>query len=248
MAILTLQRAIDNVLSLANKPQNASYPPSVGALHFNIALSYVLSDIARLFPSNQSIIELAQPFFEKKIIAVDDTMITLPSDFRHLITCSIAVNENASSKCEANSLESNDINSPLYSDRQQPKEKCRFIPISMLSDDMFNRQTTTGFIKPSYLKPIGKFSDGNRIKICPTDITHVEVRYIRNPKEYRIGYKMMPDDTWQIDVNNPLHIESECTLAMESRLVSAMTTLYSVYSQDRELKVGIDELKKGGVY
>jgi hypothetical protein len=175
-------------------------------------------------------------------------MITLPKDFRHLITCSIAVNETASSKCECESLESDDIDSPLYTDRPKNAEKCRFIPINMLSDDMFNRQTTSGFIKPSYNKPIGKFSDGNRIKICPTDITHVEVRYIRNPKQYQIGYKLMPDDTWQVDVSSPNHVESECNLSMENRLVSAMVTLYSMYSQDRELKVGIDELKKGGAY
>ncbi len=248
MAILNFQRIIDNVLSVGNKEQNAHYPTYIAATHLNIATSFLLSEIARIYPNDKNIIELAKPFYKTKVLDVKNGYVELPADYRHLISLSIATNQDASNSCDCTDIESNNSDSVLYSPNKIAKSNCKFIEVKMLEDDRFNQRTVDGFVLPSLSKPIGKFADGNTIKICPTDVTHVEVRYLKQPKQYAIGYKLMPDDTYQIDNTSTEHIESEWELTAENKIMLCMTSLYSIYVQDTELKNANNELKKIGIF
>jgi hypothetical protein len=248
MEILTLQRAIDNVLSVANKEQNSMYTPSMATMHFNIASSFVLGEIKRLYPESRSIIEFAKPFYKTSIKTVNSSIVTLESNHDYLVGISIAVNEDSTSPCNCKVLESDDPNSPLFTEMQTQKMPCTFINVSILEEDTFNHKTTESFIKPSYNYPIGKYVSGNNIKICPNDITHVELSYLCQPKKYQIGYNLMLDDTWQIDDTLPTHVESEWHINVEPHFFKAMSFLYSMGVKDSELKTANNELKKLGLF
>lgn len=243
-----LQDCFNDVSGLINKEQNQYYPPKVFSSHFNIATSFILGELARVFPSNQSVIEIINPFYKRKVSAVENGIAVLDADYSHLLSIGIGVNDSSVCGCTPAMVKVL-ISASLDSETPEAAEKtsnphCKYRKVSIVSDSEFDRLSASTYKSPSVTNAIAKNISNKQIQILPKSVSHAEFRYIKQPKQYQVGYKVMPDDTWQIDPNNPNHVESEWNIEARHLLVPAIAHLYSMYVQDQELMIANNELKK----
>lgn len=267
MDILTWQEVITQVTELGgNKEQNAHFPPEVASNCGRLITDYMLNEIVRIYPNSQLIVDKARPFLKRKVVACNNGLVTLPSDYRNILSIAIAVDANYASKCDCpDECEQNEDvscgtleglvnttnpNSPLYDATAAAvkKERCVFKKIDLVDTDQFDDRTTSRLRPPTYEKPIGVFVDPTTIKICPTDITYVEIRYIKQPKDYNIAYTLMPDDTWQINTASPAYVELEWERNVAPEFFRGMLSLYSIHTRDGNLVQWNNELKKIGIF
>lgn len=250
MQAATLNSVLRKVLSVGNKESNQMYPPHIYEEHFNTVTQFIIDECVRLYPTNTSIQDVIRPFLMAKFDRVINGVITLPRDYRNFIGAAINLNNTTKEPCG----ECNDKlyrNDPLVVqkdelDRRVVESGCFAQDISMLDRDEFNRRTTHSYKKPTLQEPIGVFSSNNTIKICPFDISHAEVYYIRKPKEYKFGYKMNPDDTYSFDPATSTESEWDDT-AMQY-LVKGISSLYAIYTRDGEMRDWNVEIKRIGLF
>jgi hypothetical protein len=256
---ITWQELTTQVTELAgNKEQNAHIPPEVLSNAGRLATDYILGELVNIYPNSQSIVDKARPFLKRKIVNVENGIALLPSDYRNILSVGVAVTPDYSSPCECNKDFVDAVNlidtcnplSPLYDKHKASlkKEPCVFKKVYSVDSDQFDDRSRSKINPPTLDKPIYTIIDNNSIKVCPNGVTYVEIRYIKQPLRYNIGYKLMPDDTWQIDPQSPLHVEMEWERNVAPELFRAVTTLYSIHTRDGNLVQWNNELKKLGLF
>jgi len=267
MEILTWQEVVTQVIELAgNKEQNAHVPPYMLSNAGRLVTDYILNELVTIYPHSQIIVDKARPFLERKIVECKNGLVSLPKDYRDILDISIAVDQNYASKCECDDecipvedeqvgigdelVNTTDPNSPLYDKvaASIQKEKCKWQRIDIVDSDQFSRRTMSTLRPPTYQKPIGVFIDSSHIKICPTDIVYVQMLYVRQPKKYNIAYKVMPDDTWQIDTASSDYVELEWERSASPEFFRAMLSLYSLHVRDGNLNQWQNALKEVGLF
>lgn len=246
--ILTLDSVLRKVMAQANADQNQHYPPSIFTEHFNLATSWLIDEIIKVFPGEQHIVDLVKPFMEVQDVIVKNGKIAFPPNYRHYTGMGIFTTTDFKSPCgcdEAKEEESDQTNEGLVGEKKA-KRICVSQDVKLVDIDSWNNLTTHPYKKPTYAKPIACIFQGDGIKICPFDIPSVEIRYIRQPKTYNYGYKMLPDDSYQVDKDTTT--ESEWEDNAMSYLFRAINTLYSGYVRDPEQRDLALQLTKIGLF
>jgi len=265
--VLKWQEVVTQVIELAgNKEQNAHVPPYMLSNAGRLVTDYVLNELVAIYPNSQAIVDKARPFLKRKIVAVENGLVTLPSDYRNILSIMIAVDQNYTSKCECEVecvpiqrggvgtdvglVDTTDPDSPLYDAAVAAikKEKCEWQKVDIVDSDQFADRTTSSLRPPTYKKPIGVFIDSTTIKICPTDITYVQLLYVKQPKKYNIAYTLMPDDTWRINTADASYVELEWERNAAPEIFRGMLSLYSLHVRDGNLNDWQNVLKKAGLF
>lgn len=267
MTKLTIQEVLNQTVNLmGNKETNLMFPPYIATTALNLTTNYLIDSYVSIYPNSQIIADKLRPFIKRKIVAVNNGMVTLPDDYRNILSVGIAVNATHTSPCECSEeeireadcidclpngelIETCDDTSILYDAKEAGirKEKCRYIQCEQLDVDQFYKRTTSKLRPPTLEKPIYTMISNNQLKICPVDIDYVEIIYVREPKTYNIAYIMMPDDTWQIDTSSPLYVPLEWEISVAPDFFRAFTTLYSIHTRDGNLVQWNNEVKKIGL-
>jgi hypothetical protein len=243
----TLDMMLSTVMSQGNKEQNQSYPPHVFSSHVNLVGDYILDEVAALYPTSKKLEEIADPFMQEEVVQVKGGILTLPSQMRNLLGISIYVSTDFKDPCADCDLPDDPL-APTLEQLKQSLErgKCRSQSVSMVDQTEWDDRTQHPYKFPTLKKPIGcRFKTGE-VRICPFEVPNVVVRFIRTPKTYVYGYKMNPDDTYTFDATTS--VESEWTRNAFQYLVKGITTLYSIFTRDGELRDGVNELKKAGIF
>lgn len=246
--ILTMDSVLRKVLAQANADQNQHYPARVYTEHFNLATSWLIDSIMKVFPGEQHIVDLVNPFMQVQDVIVKNGKIAFPTDYRHYTGMGVFKTQDGKSPCgcdEAKS-ESNSGSTTAGLDEKRAKRICISQDVTLVDIDEWNDLTTHPYKKPTLDEPIACIFQGDGIKICPFDIPSVELRYIRQPNVYKYGYKMMPDDSYQVDSSTT--IESEWNDNAASYLFRAINTLYSGYARDPEQRDLARQLQQIGLF
>ncbi len=273
MAILTMDTVLNSVLATGNKEQNQMYPPHVYDAHFNLVTSFLIDEISKLFPTSQTIIDMIRPFLATVQIPVVGGEVVFPADYRRLIGAAIFVTSDFMNNCDpskaANADQEKDccgepvftLDSPNSScdlpgdplapsidqvRQNQKRGQCLSSSVRVVDIDEWDHLTDHSYKFPTLKKPIGCIFEGKSMRICPFDVPAVEIRYIRQPKRYKYGYLLNPDDTYSW--NPATTIESEWTENAYKNMVNGITTLFSIYVRDGELRDGITQLKQLGMF
>lgn len=221
---------LQSVLSVANAEQNMAYSPVVYQNQYNVVSSLLLTELCRRFPNaSQAEIDCILPFMETIKQPVKDGYVYLPDNYRDLLgNPSITIRP-----------DNKDCSDPVVIDTAQEfklanlKGGCRTVPIEMLPQNEWDSRTTSTYAFPDYDAPIGCFFGKNRFKVCPFDISVVEVRYARIEKTYVYGYITNPDDTYFFDAATS--VETEWTSAAYKPFFNALSSMYAAYSRDPTL-------------
>lgn len=234
-------------MAQANADQNQHYPPSVFTEHFNLATSWLIDEIMKVFPGEQHIVDLVKPFMETKDVIVKYGKIAFPENYRHYTGMAIFTTTDFKNPCGCDEVKQDENKSDEeIVGEKKAKRICISQDVKLVDIDSWNNLTTHPYKKPTYQKPIACIFQGDGIKICPFDIPSVEIRYIRQPKIYKYGYTPMPDDSYQ--VNPATTIESEWQDNAMSYLFRAINTLYSGYVRDPEQRDLALQLTKIGLF
>lgn len=245
----TLNSIRNKVLSQSGQEQSASWPPHIFDEQFNITSNYLIDRIVELYPGNNAITDLGNPFLKKKTEAVVNGIIKFPEDYRNILGMSIMVTHDYKSLCsEEKQIFKDDPLSP-NADQQAKlalKPKCISWEVDMVDTDEWSTRTTSKYKFPTYKKPIATSFNPREYSICPYDISAVDIRYFRKPKVYRWGYVENPDGTFVFDPANTE--ESEWEDNATQYLVKGVSSLLAVYLRDPEFRDWNLELKKLGLF
>lgn len=243
---------LTSVLSTSGKEQNMHYPPYIFDAHYNAVTNWLLDELAKQWSGNQSIRDIGRPFLLSQEERVVNGEVTLPKEYRNLLGVGITVTEDFSKDCgclgKTEEIFENDPLAPTPDQIRMKRErtKCISHELTMVDIGEFNKRSTHSYKKPTLKKAIGVQKDANKIKVCPFDLSYVELRMFRIPKVYRFGYKNNGDDTYSFD--SKTSEESEWTDNAVQYLLKGLNTLYSMYTKDQEMRDWNLELKKLGVF
>lgn len=245
--ILTMDSVLRKVLAQANADQNQHYPPHIFTEHFNLATSWLIDSIMKVFPGEQHIVDLISPFMEVSDIIVRNGKIAFPKGYRHYTGMGIFITEDAKKACGCDEAKSDSDSLSTTDELEEKRSKriCLSQDVTLVDIDEWNDLTTHPYKPPTLKKPIACIFQGDGIKICPVPPS-VELRFIRQPKVYQYGYKMMPDDSYQVDQDPDL--ESEWNDNAASYLFRAVNTLYSGYVRDPEQRDLARQLQQIGLF
>lgn len=246
--ILTMDSVLRKVLAQANSDQNQHYPPRIFTEHFNLATSWLIDSIMKVFPGQQHIVDLISPFMETEDIIVKNGKIAFPKGYRHYTGMAIFKTEDSKFPCgcdEAKADENTGQTTDEILEEKRSKRICLAQDVVLVDIDEWNDLTTHPYKPPTLDKPIACIFQGDGIKICPVPPS-VELRFIRQPKIYQYGYTVLPDDSYQ--VNTATTIESEWHDNAASYLFKAINTLYSGYVRDPEQRDLALQLTKIGLF
>ena len=128
------------VLASGNKEQNQHYPPHIFQQHFNLATSWLIDEIVRLFPKSQELVDLLRPFLETRDAHVKNGIIEFPEGYRHLLGVGCFVADDFKSPCGCDEAKSgncgefkNDPLAPVEVDVKVrvAKKRCISRPVTM---------------------------------------------------------------------------------------------------------------------
>lgn len=223
--------------------QSAMVSPVVFDQWINIITSLLLSKLAAEYPTNQQVIDILDPFVERKVIAITDGYIQLPSNYRNLLGSPfIYSKQDGSGECGEGKIV---IDTPSEFRTANLKAGCRATPIVIVPQSEFAYRTQSTYDFPTYSAPIGYFSGKKQIKVCPYDLARADVLYIRNEKIYRYGYIPQPDDTFLFD--EATTEDTEWTGAAFTPIYNALIALYAAYNQNPELTNWSQVLNERGI-
>lgn len=228
----SLKNIYSAIAGAVNIEQSLAYPPSVFSSQYNTVTSLLLSKLADIFPDDQSVIDIIDPYVVRKIIPVRNGYIQLPTDkdYRNMLGSPlIAAKPDSCSEC----FSGKDLSVEEFNDKVV-KSGCRKVEVVILSQSEFGYRTQSKYKAPTIDKPIGVFSGSGQIKICPVEVTHVEVMFLEKEETYVYGYDLQPDDTFVYNKNKST--ESKWTSAAFEPIFKAMLALYSAYSRDNSLR------------
>jgi hypothetical protein len=218
------------VTGVFNINQDASLPPSIYSSIFNAVTGLLLSKLAELYPSDPSVLDMLDPFVEKKVIPVTDGYIQLPENYRNILGSPQIAAKNSTSQCNGLSVQltSQEFNSNLK------KSGCTKRPIIIVPQSEFALQTTSTYRQPDFWNPIGFNSGKKQITVCPANISSAEVLYVKNENIYRYGYIMQPDDTYIFD--KITSEESQWNNSSFEPIFKGICACYAAYSRNTELR------------
>lgn len=227
--------SLDNMLkavlgSFANTEQNQIIPPDVYTSMYNTVTSLLISALVKQYPSNPVVIDILRPFVKVAKLTITNGFIELPDDYRDILgTPNISAKIDGSGECGED-----EIKTEGEFKIAAQKSNCRQRPIIILPQSEFALRTTSSYKFPTYNDPIGYMYGSNKIKVCPYDLTKVELMYVVQEKKYRYGYITQPDDTYIFDNNTS--IESEFTSAAFEPIFNALSNLIAAYTRDNDLR------------
>lgn len=227
----SLDNMMKAILAVANQEQNAIYPPSVFSDQYNTVTSLLLSKLSDIYPSDSSVLDMLDPFVERDTVRPKEGYINLPDNYRNILgSPMINVKKDGSAECDTpdNNLTNIEFKNTTL------KSGCKKVPLLMVDQSEFAFRTTSTYKYPTYDKPIGYRSGKGQIKVCPYDISAVELMYVRKEKLVNYGYIMQPDETFVYDEGSS--VESEFTSAAFQQIYKAMFALYTAYTRDNQLK------------
>lgn len=248
----TLDNLLKAVLSLGNQDQNAAYPPSIFQQHFNIATSFLISACVKVYPDNPTVVDILAPYVEIAALAIQNGLVNLPTQnntqgglppYRNLLDAPlIYVNPSATGPC---ATEQPPITTPQQFQLANLRGGCQQRSIQIMARNEFADRTTSDYNYPTHNDPIGYFFESNSIKICPFDVTRVEVMYVRQELYYVYGYIQNPDDTYYF--NPATSVESEWGSSAFDPLFKALISMYAAYVSDPMLTDWSKVLNQAGI-
>lgn len=219
---------LQSVLSVANATQNTAFPPLIYQNIYNAASSLLLSKLVSEFPSSPQVVDMLYPFMVTMKIPVSNGYVQLPPDYRNLLgSPSISVKPDGSDCSE-------EIKNATQFQNANNKGGCKSRPVIILNQSEWDLRTTSTYRMPTYDNPFGVMFGMNQIKVCPYDISKVELRYIKQEDTYIYGYIMQPDDTYVFDPTTT--VDSIWGSNAFDRLFPMIMFLYSEYSRDNSLR------------
>jgi len=239
----SLDNMLNAILGVANEEKNLSYPPFIYQSQYNTVTSLLLSKLSDIYPSDSGVLDMLDPFVERKVIQPVGGYITLPDNFRNILgTPQIGVKGNGDGcqECEQEEIKTNKQFETLVL-----KAGCRKVPLLMVDQSEFAFRTTSTYKFPTYEKPIGYRSGKQQIKVCPYDIAAVEVMYVKKETLAVYGYTMQPDDTFVFNeaTSNEVGWQSSAFKPMFDMLLF----LYTAFSRDNNLRDWTLLLNKEGL-
>lgn len=235
------------MLAVGNKEQNQHWPPYIIDEQFNTVANFIVDRCVELFPGDNSIIGIIKPFLVRKQVPVVGGIIPFPDNYRNILGAAITVTKDMKNLCSGGTEYKNDPlqKTPAQIDREKLKGNCISNIVDMVDQDEWDERTMSNIAFPTYKKPIGCIFEGEGIRVCPYDISTVELRFVREPKIYRYGYKQLPDETYIFDLATSQ--ESEWEMTALQYLFKGMSSLYAAYIRDPEMRNWNIELKKIGL-
>jgi hypothetical protein len=235
----SLDNMLQALLAAGNGEQNATYPPKIFDAQFNAVTSWLIDTIVELYPKDQQFVDILRPFLKREKIGVKNGEVALPKDIRNFLGASVSVRKDFTAECSDEPVTETQMK---IHDR---KTGCLSRPVKIVDQSEFDFLTTHRYKYPTYENPIGCWLDESSLKICPFDITGVEIRYIRNEKIYRYGYITQPDDTYIFDPDTT--VESEWQNNAFKYLYRGLSALYGMYTRDNNFRNFAQELKQIGL-
>lgn len=248
--ILTMDSILRKVLALGNKEQNQHYPPHLFQEHYNLVSDWLFQRIVEIYPNDRATETMAKPFLKVKPTPVVNGLIKLEQDYRHLLSFGVQVETDNPDKCcgEGGRVYENDPLAPSTEQLQQEgtKKQCKSVPIRIVKQAEWDRLTTHPYKAPTMKDPIACLFTGEGYRVCPSEITSVDVRYMKEPKQYVYNYTWRPDDTYEFKKEGS--VESEWETTAMTPIFRGVSTLYAMYVRDSELRDYNVELKKIGIF
>lgn len=238
-----LQNMLTAILSVANAEQDLSYPPFIYESQINTATSLLLSKCVREFLISQTIQDIINPFQKSTKLPIENGVANLPPDYRDMLG-NPGTNVRPDGK---------DCSDPLPVETQEQfkvanlRGGCRTVPIYPVSISEWDELTTSTYAFPTLDNAICCYFESGKLKVCPYDVSKVELRYARKEKMCLATYIMQPDDTFILDPSNPNFQDTEWTDAAFAELFKMMFSLYSAYSRDNDLRDWTQILNKEGI-
>jgi hypothetical protein len=229
--------------SFANMEQNQVIPPDVYTSMYNTVTSLLISALVKQYPSDPVVIDILRPFVKVEQIPIKTGFFELPEDYRDILgTPNISAKTDGSGECG----DDDNITNEAEFKNATLKSKCRQRPVIIVPQAEFAIRTTSSYKFPTYNDPIGYMYGENKIKVCPYDLTKVELMYVVKEKKYRYGYITQPDDTYIFDKNTS--IESEWTSAAFEPIFNALSNLIAAYTRDTDLRDWAMILTQKGIF
>lgn len=257
MGLLTLDTIYRDVIDgIANKDQNQHYPPHVRDQHVNLITNALIDECVKLYPTNNYIISVLQPFIETKELKVVGGMVPFPDNYRNFLSMGVYVRDaevgsSAITPCCANGFkiceqetDNDPISTPTVADIKIKAlaRTCRSNPVNEMTINEWDLATGHAYKKPTIDNPMCCIFSGKGITINPYNVEQVVLRYVRIPKVYKYGFTLLPDETDQFDASTTE--ESEWHTTARKYINSGMNTLYSIFARDGEMRDGNMEIKK----
>lgn len=234
----SLNYILQSVLSVGNKEQNFAYAPLIYTQHFNIVTSFIIDKCIEAYPNY---LDVLRPFVITKKIPITNGAVVLPDNYRNILGAP-SINAKPSGECK-------DADTPVTATSFKLKTLqggCKSRPIKILDEQQWDYRTTSGYKYPTYENPIGCMFGSDSFKVCPFDLSTVELRYVKIEKQYYFNYTLQPDDTY---IFNPTgSAESEWTDAASEYLVKGVLALYSAYLRDNQLSQFSAVLNQAGIF
>jgi hypothetical protein len=222
---------LTSVLSTAPADQNMAYPPFVFEAHVNFVTGLILTALTKIYPSNQSVIDILDPFVKIELIPVTNGYVQLPLDYRGLLGSPMMfTNPRSTGECGQENI------LPLTAQTfkaGQLKSGCSLTPIIIKDQAEFSELTRSTYKQPDYESPIAFFSGKKQLKICPYDCTKVAVMYVINEPSYRFAYITQPDDTYVYDAVNS--VDTDWGNNAFNLMINGLVSLYAAYTNNKEL-------------
>lgn len=226
----SLDNMLNAILSVGHAEKNFAYPPSIYVDQYNVVSSLIISKCADIYPSDNTVLDIIDPYVVRDVKRPVDGYITFPDNYRNLLgSPMISVKNDGCAECgESSNVSNNEFKQVVV------KSGCRKVPIVIVDQSEFAYRTSSTYKQPTYEKPIGYRSGKNQIKVCPYDLSAVEVMYLKKEKIAVYGYTMQPDDTFVF--NEGKSTELLWTSAAFKPMFSALLSLYTAYSKDNSLR------------
>jgi hypothetical protein len=227
------------LLSAGNAEQNMHYPPRIYEAQYNAVTSWLIDSIVSVYPREQSLVDILNPFTKSEKVPVKGGAVEMPKDLRNFLGASVNVRPDYKAECCDDNVSQVDIKI------EERKKGCLTRPVMIVDISEWDYRTTSSYKFPTHKNPIGCFFDDDKLRICPFDITGVEIRYVRQEKIYKYGYKMQPDDTYIFDPETT--IESEWGSNAFKYLYRGLSVLYGIYTRENNFRSFAQELKQIGL-
>lgn len=226
----SLDNMLNAILSVGNAEKNFAFPPGIYADQYNTVSSLLISKCAELYPSDESVIDIIDPYVVRSVKRPVDGFITFPDNYRNLLgSPMISAKNDGCEECGQADFVSNQQFNQL-----KVQSGCKKVPVVIVPQAEFAQRTTSTYRYPTYENPIGYRSGQNQIKVCPYNISAVETMYIKKESIAVYGYTMQPDDTFVYNPNTST--ELLWTSAAFKPMFKALMFLYTAFSRDNNLR------------
>lgn len=217
-----------SVTAIFNINQDAALPPYIYSSMYNSVTSLLIDKLSAIYPSDPSVLDMLDPFVEKKIIPITNGVIQLPENYRNILGSPQIAAKNAKTECTGLPATAKEFNEKVK------QSGCTKRPIVVVPQAEFAYQTTSSYGAPDTWNPLGYKSGKKQITVCPANLTSAEVLYVREEKLVNYGYIMQPDDTYIFD--EATSVQSEWSSAAFTALFKGITACYAAYSRDPNLQ------------